>query len=132
MKTKKRHVIIAVLMLSAVLSGCATSGDKVLKKTSEQQISASLIKGQSTKQEVRNLFGDPSEIDLLPDGKEHWKYSYTNSKPKVANFVPIFSYFYGGTDDNTKTLKLLFDNSGTLEFFAFANSKSETTFGLVK
>lgn len=79
----KNYYAIPLIMFSVTLSGCAAkTGHQFLDKMSNQDISDKLIKGQTTKDQVKNLFGDPSDVDLLPDGKENWVYSYVRSEAK--------------------------------------------------
>ncbi len=129
----KKFYILVALLSSALLTSCASkSGHQFLGKMSNQEISNRLIKGQTTKEEVKIMFGDPSDVDLLPDGKENWVYSYVRSADKLVNYVPYANLVYNGTNDNIKKLKLLFTTSGVLEFFAFSNSQGETKNGLLQ
>lgn len=129
MKTKN---LIIILLFGIVISGCAVKiGHQFLAKMSNQEISCKLVKGQTTKQQVQAMFGDPSDVDILPpDSKEMWVYRYVRSEAKGINFVPYANLVYSGTNDNVRNLKILFDVNGVVEFFAFSSSKGETKTGL--
>jgi outer membrane protein assembly factor BamE (lipoprotein component of BamABCDE complex) len=127
----KRLSIISIILfsLSVLLGGCAAkTGNAFLEKASDSDISSKLIKNKTTKEQVKNTFGDPIDIDFR-DGKEVWVYKFTRASSKAINFVPIAGSFYGGTNDNTKTLKILF-NDDIVEQYAFSSSKGETKAGL--
>lgn len=127
---QKLYFMLQLLALF-VITGCAVkTGHQFLEKMSNEDISSKLVKGQTSKNQVKELFGDPSDVDVLPDGKENWVYSYVRSSSKGINFVPYANLVYSGTNDNTRKLKILFDTEGKVEFFAFANSKGETKAGL--
>ena len=123
----KKCYIITIIM-SALLYGCAAkTGHQFLEKMSNEEISKKIVKGQTSKEEVRKSFGDPSDVDILPDGKENWTYSFVRSSQKIENYVPVANWMYGGTNDNIRKLKILFSTNGVVEFYAFFNSKGETT-----
>jgi len=127
----KNFYTIVILLLSTLICSCAAkTGHQFLEKMSTEEISSKLIKGHTTKEEVKGLFGDPSDVDIMPDGKEQWVYSFVRSEQKGVNFVPYANLVYNGTNDNIRKLKILFTNCGKVEFFAFSNSKGETKTGL--
>lgn len=121
----------SIILLSISFSGCAVkTGHQFLEKMSNEEISRKLVKGITTKEQVKHFFGDPSDIDVLPDGKENWVYSYVRSASKGINFIPYANLVYSGTNDNVRKLKIIFDTRSKVEFFAFSSSKGETKTGL--
>ena len=127
-----RNYNIPIVLISFLLfTGCAgKSGNQFLEKLSNEQLSVQIIKGQTTKSQVIKLYGEPSDIDLLPDGKESWAYIFVKSTAKGVNYIPYVSLAYSGTNDTTKKLKILFNTSGIVEFFTFNTSQGETKNGL--
>ena len=120
-----------VVILACFLCACAAkTGNQFLEKTSNEQIEAYLVKGRTTKDQVRQGFGDPLDIDFLPNGLENWTYSFSRSEAKAINFVPYANLVYSGTNDTTRRLKILFSKNGTVESHAFTNSAGETKYGL--
>ena len=123
--------ILAIILSLIFLSACAgKSRSQFLEKLSTKEISTKIIKGETTKSQVQKLYGDPSDIDLLPDGKENWAYIFKKSTAEGVNYIPYVSLAYSGTNDITKKLKILFNSSGIVEFFSLSNSKGETKMGL--
>lgn len=97
---------------------------------SNQEITCKLIKGQTNKAQVKRLFNDPSDVDILPDGKGKWTHIFLRSEAKGINFIPYANLVYSGTNDTVKKLIILFDTLGKVEFFAFSDAKGETKTGL--
>lgn len=121
------------IILALALAGCASkTGHQFLEKTSIQEISNKLKKGETTKDQVQAMFGDPSDVKILPNNEETWVYCYKRSALKAVNFVPCASWFGGGTNDNIRKLKILFNAENKVERFSFSNSMSETKGGLLQ
>ncbi|MGI4775956.1 MAG: hypothetical protein ACRYE9_03400 [Janthinobacterium lividum] len=128
----KNNILLPFVLLSTILlSGCAgKSGHAFSEKMSESEVSAKLIKDKTTKEQVKNMFGDPEDIDLREDGSENWVYKFVRSSAKAVNFVPYANLVYSGTNDTIKRLKILFNAQGTVNRFAFSNATGETKQGL--
>ncbi len=122
--------IICVAVVLLLMTGCAkNSGQQFLAKMSNEEISSKLIKNQTSKAEVKSMFGDPAEISFSSDGQETWEYSYTRSADKGINYIP-FNVFYRGTNDNVRKLKIRYTFDGFVDRFSFSNSQGETQIGL--
>ena len=123
--------IVAVILSAIVMSSCAAkTGNQFLDKSSKQDVERKLIKGVTTKEEVRATFGDPSDADMLIDGTEQWVYSFTRSSAKGVNYIPYAKLMYSGTNDDIKKLKILFDKCGKVINYIHSTSKGETKGGL--
>jgi len=123
--------IVCVILCALVISGCAAkTGNQFLDKSSKEDVERKLVKGVTTKEEVRGLFGDPSDADMLLDGTEQWTYSFTRSSAKGVNFIPYANLVYSGTNDDIKKLKILFDKCGKVINYIHSASKGETKGGL--
>jgi len=126
------RILISLLTVITVfmLNGCAgKTGHAFLEKASEPDIAQSLVANRTTKDEVKQKFGDPQDVDFEENGNEKWVYSFTRSSAKAANFVPVVSAFYRGTNDTTKKLKIVFNKEGKLLRYAFTSSQGETKLG---
>ncbi|MEY3183209.1 MAG: hypothetical protein RLZ35_1194 [Pseudomonadota bacterium] len=120
-----------MILISTLLSGCATkNGNPHLEKMSQEKVSAQLIKGKTTKEEVKLSFGEPNDIDILPDGRENWQYSFVRSSLKGVAYIPYVNMVYNGTNDTTKKLKVLFDKQDKVEHYSFSVAQGETKRGL--
>jgi outer membrane protein assembly factor BamE (lipoprotein component of BamABCDE complex) len=126
----KNLLNVAFIAAMTALSGCAAkTGHGFLEEMSQEEISKDLIISQTTKAQVKEKFGDPSEVDFDMEGKEKWVYLFTRAEAKGVNFVPLVSAFYRGTNDTIKRLTIIFDTSGKVLRHAFSNSQQETHMG---
>lgn len=123
-------ITLTSILLTLTLLGCAgKTGHTFLEEISPTDISQALVPCQTTREEVREKFGDPEEIDFDPSGREKWVYRFVRSEAKGVNYVPIVSSFYSGTNDTKKQLIILFDTTGRVTKHAFSTSRGETKLG---
>lgn len=117
-------------LLSLILSGCAgQSGNQKLADTHTSELNKVLVKGQTTKESVIEIFGEPNDTDIMDNGREKWIYSHLRKDSKIVNYVPVANWFTSGTDDTTKKLVIIFHN-GVVENFSSSTSLGETKGGL--
>lgn len=129
---KKVLVLLCTIMSVNMLAGCgAKSGHSFLEKMTHQQAASYLIKGKTTREQVRSYFGDPEDIDYFPGGNEIWVYKFKRSVEKGSNYIPIIGAFTAGTNDTTKKLKIIFDKNGRVATYSMSQAKGETKVGLV-
>ena len=72
-------VLFAVILSGACLSGCATSGKARINKVMNE-----IKQGETTKEKVKELLGDPTGINKNADGSEVWTYSTNDLNQKMA------------------------------------------------
>ncbi len=117
-----------VLMLS---SGCAVrTGNEKLARMDKREIEQRIVKGKTTKEEVRRLMGDPDKVDFDQAGHEKWEYINVHRSAKAINYVPVANWFVQGTNDTKKTLIVIFDDNGVVLNHAFSRATGETSGGL--
>lgn len=127
-----RRISLFVLMVTVVFmfAGCAVkTGNEKLEDVSNATVEDALKKGETTKVQVKELFGEPEEVDFMDNGLEKWTYSHKRKSAKAINYVPVASWFVSGTNDTTKTLVVLFKND-VVENYAVSTAKGETKGGL--
>ena len=76
-----KHFSIVILLATIFLSGCVTSGNKSVSNLTEQKLSEQLVKGQTTKLEVKNIYGEPNDIETI-DTEERWLYEFKKTHQK--------------------------------------------------
>ena len=125
-------IVFSTLAISALLiSGCAMkTGNENLGKMEKNQIDQQIIKGKSTKENVKAMFGDPDKTDFDNNGNEKWTYEHTRKSAKGVNFVPVVNWFVAGTNDIKKTLIVLFDDIGIVKNYIASSAEGETKGGL--
>ena len=120
---KKYITIIATV---ALLAGCASSGNENVRSETMSTVSTKVIKGVTTKDQVKSLYGEPSEVTLTDSGSEVWKYSYSHATAKAVNFVPIIGLFAGGADVNKNEVVFIFSKDNIMQNYTVHASQSET------
>ena len=121
-------LLVAGLVLS---SGCAVkTGNEALGEMEKSQLEQQIIKGKSTKQDVKKLLGDPDKTDFDNNSLEKWTYAHTRKDMKAVNYVPVANWFVAGTNDTTKSLVIVFDDSGVVKNYITSDAKGETKGGL--
>jgi outer membrane protein assembly factor BamE (lipoprotein component of BamABCDE complex) len=121
-------LITAVALL---MSGCAVKvGNETLGKVEKTQIDSTIVKGKSTKEDIKTFMGDTDKTDFDNNGNEKWVYTHVRKEAKFTNYIPIVDLFARGTNDTTKTLVVLFDDRGIVKNYIASDAKGETKGGL--
>lgn len=130
----KKLVVMSLLTSAALMmSGCAVkAGNEALGKMEKSQIEAQIVKGKSTKTDVKAMLGDPDKTDFDNNSLEKWTYIHVRKDVKAVNFIPVANWFVQGTNDTTKTLVVLFDDNGVVKNYINSDAKGETKGGLLQ
>jgi hypothetical protein len=110
-KISKLLLIISAL----VLTSCADSVNKNFKDNDNKQISDMLVKGRTTKGEVKSLFGQPTDIDFDNDNREKWTYSYAEAGKNPLNYLPPVSMLFG-QKGKVRKMVIVFNNDVVYEY----------------
>lgn len=116
---------LAIAVMAASVAGCAASGVKV----SDAQLQG-LHKGETTVQDVLQMFGPPTTRLHLADGRQVLIYSYAETSVRAATLIPVVGLFAGGADSRASTASLSFDADGKLADFTSSQSQYGTGTGL--
>lgn len=128
---KKIVVVSTALMAALLISGCAVkTGNEQLGEMEKSQLEQQIVKGKSTKQDVKKLLGDPDKTDFDNNSLEKWTYLHTRKDMKAVSYVPVANWFVAGTNDTTKSLVIVFDDSGVVKNYITSDAKGETKGGL--
>lgn len=121
----------SLLLIVVLTAGCATSGNPaVLDQTIVSQIKI----GQSTKEDVRRLFGNPTTISNTQFNNfqsEVWAYGYAKHETNPLIYVPIIGLFaiatggYGEMESGSVAVG--FDKNGIVQ--SVSKYKSEINMG---
>lgn len=128
-----KRVVTSTILFSLVLvsGGCAVkSGNETLGEIEKSQVEEQIIKGKSSKQDVKKFLGDPDKTDFDNNSLEKWTYTHTRKDAKFVNYVPVANWFVAGTNDTTKSLVIVFDDNGIVKNFITSGAKGETKGGL--
>ena len=125
-----RFCLVAGLS-SALLSGCASSGNESIADASVQTVSEQLVKGRTTQAQVRQLYGDPMKSSFTDSGNESWEYGFSRMRSKPINFVPYVNVIYSGAEGDKKSLVIFFDKSKVVQQYTISTSKVDVSRGLI-
>ncbi|SIR95689.1 Beta-barrel assembly machine subunit BamE [Moraxella cuniculi DSM 21768] len=130
LKNRTQYIVAAVLT-ALVLTGCASTGNIVMKEQNQQTIEQVITKGQTTKQDIAAHFGSADSISFTDSGKEIWTYRHSRSKPMARNFIP-YNFFSFGENIQTKELVILFDSEGVVSNYTFRETANQSKAGLAE
>ncbi|WP_245191549.1 hypothetical protein [Acetobacter oryzifermentans] len=126
----KMAVMLSVLLLPMATVACSNSGNKTLKNETQASVDAKIIDGVTTKEQVKQMFGDPLNVNYTDSGKEIWKYEMVHSSVDGINFVPGMAYFGSRNHGTSKQLAIIFDGDKVLHH-TMASSKTVTGTGVL-
>lgn len=130
---KKILIMSTVAAATLMMSGCAVkTGNETLGKIEKSQLEQAIVKGKSTKVDVKGVLGDPDKTDFDNNSLEKWTYTHTRRDAKAVNYVPVVNWFVAGTNDTTKTLVIIFDDNGVVKNYINSDAKGETKGGLLQ
>jgi len=95
-----------------------------------QTVSAQLIKGKTTQEQVRELYGDPIKTSFTDSGNESWEYEFSRLRSKPTNFVPYLNVIYSGAEGDKKSLVIFFDKRKVVQQYTVSTSKVDISRGL--
>ena len=84
---------VAVFVISITLAGCAAGGNEKLRTETETSISTKIVEGNTTKQEVREMFGAPEKTMFTDGGLEVWNYEFAKMSADAINYIPVVNLF---------------------------------------
>lgn len=120
----------AMLVLSVFLFGCSSVGNERIKEESQASIETKIIKGQTTKAQIKELFGDPIDATFHESGAEMWKYSFTKTSCNASCYFIYTAWAYNSSSGTVKNLTILFDDSGVVKNYTLSESPVESKSGL--
>jgi len=124
----KKIAIVGTMISVLIVSGCASSGNRSLDNQTQTSVQSKLVKGVTTKPEVRANFGDPTGVSFTDGGNEIWTYSLARVRVSGKAFIPFYGLFHNGATTNMKQLVILFKND-VVEKYTLSESNTETRSG---
>jgi len=125
------RVCVVAGLLSALLSGCASVGNESIADATPESVSVQLIKGRTTQQNVRGLYGDPAKTSFTDSGNETWEYDFSRMHSKPTNFIPYVNLIHSGAEGDKKSLVIFFDRSKVVQQYTISSSKVDVSQGLI-
>lgn len=119
------------LLAWVLLSGCASVGNESIADATPESVSGQLIKGRTTQQRVRQVYGDPVKTSFTDSGNEIWEYDFSRMHAKPTNFIPYVSLIHSGAEGDKKSLVVFFDRSKIVQQYTISSSKVDVSQGLI-
>jgi outer membrane protein assembly factor BamE (lipoprotein component of BamABCDE complex) len=129
--TMALRVCVVAGLLSALLSGCASVGNESIADATPESVSAQLIKGKTTQDNVRGLYGDPAKTSFTDSGNETWEYDFSRMHSKPTNFIPYVNLIHSSAEGDKKSLVIFFDKSKVVRQYTVSSSKVDVSQGLI-
>lgn len=114
-------------MTLVFLTACVSVGTKVQTTSLD-----TLVKGETTYQQVLNQFGPPQGRGVNDRGMKIITYMFSKASPNAASFIPVVGLFAGKTDAEATVVTFVFDKDSKLESYTHAQSSIEMSLGGVK
>ena len=125
------RVCLVAGLLIALLGGCASVGNESIADATPESVSEQLIKGRTTQDHVRGLYGDPAKTSFTDSGNEIWEYDFSRMHAKPTNFIPYVSLIHSGAEGDKKSLVIFFDKSKVVRQYTISSSKVDVSQGLI-
>ena len=126
--------IIAILLLSVLLTNCASVGNQSLVGQKPEQVESKIIKGKTTLNQVRAVYGDPLETSFTAAGTLIYKYIFDDTSAMNAKTVASVLFTWGlagySAEGTRLELVVLFDENSIVKNYNFSTSDIEGGTGL--
>ena len=126
----RRFCLIAGLS-SALLCGCASGRNESIADATPESVSTQLVKGRTTQDNVRGLYGDPAKISFTDSGNEIWEYDFSRVHSKPTNFIPYVNLIHSGAEGDKKSLVIFFAKTKIVRQYTISTSKVDVSQGLI-
>jgi hypothetical protein len=124
-----RVCLVAGLSI-ALLCSCASVGNDSIADATPESVSGQLIKGRTTQDQVRGIYGDPVKTSFTDSGNEIWEYDFSRMHAKPTNFIPYVNLINSGAEGDKKSLVIFFDKSRVVRQYTVSSSKVDVNQGL--
>jgi outer membrane protein assembly factor BamE (lipoprotein component of BamABCDE complex) len=108
----RRIAIVGALVLAA----CSAVPENSPQRETQESINQKIMKGKTTKAEVRSMFGEPVSTASKERGAEEWRYKMASSSSTIK--IPGFERFFGSGTDKDRTLLVDFDRRGIVTSYS--------------
>ena len=126
-----QFAVIPALLVGLAAAGCTTVGNESIADVTHESVSAQLVKGKTTQDEVRKYYGDPIKTSFTDSGNESWEYEFTRLQSKPTNFIPYVNLVHSGAEGDKKSIVILFNKQKVVQQYTVSNSKVDISQGLL-
>ena len=128
-----RLAIFTFPTIFAFIFGCANQGGNVLRNLTEADVNSLIVVGETTRNEIRALFGEPHNSTTYSKlGIEIWKYRYEDTaawnRATVASDGIFLESLKNGHLGKKKELTIIYNEDYTVKRFNMSSSAGESPF----
>ena len=124
-------LLCVLLCLCGSIGGCATAGNDSLRKETEASVSDKIKPGETTKAEVKGMFGSPLTTSYTDSGMEIWKYELAKISADATSYIPVVSIFAASSSGKKKELVVFFDEKDVVKKYNMSESDVKVRRGLL-
>ncbi len=120
---------ILLIITALLLVSCADSVNKNFKDNDDKTLASMITVGASTKQDIRNTFGKPDNIDSSNAGNDKWTYEYSETSKSPLNYIPV-TRILNGQSGTTRKMVILFDGD-IVQKYAISSNEEKVSKGIL-
>jgi len=124
-------MLCVLLCLCGSICGCATAGNDSLRKETEASVGDKIKPGETTKAEVKSMFGSPLNTSYTDSGMEIWKYELAKISADATSYIPVVSIFAASSSGKKKELVVFFDEKDVVKKYNMSESDVKVRRGLL-
>lgn len=125
-----KRAALATTLLAAMLAGCASSGNMVLKDQTNDTVKTQLVEGKTTQDQVRAIYGTPMSTSFTDGCQDVWHYEFAHMSADAISYVPVVNWFARSASGTKKELVILFDKDKIVQKFSMTESPVQVKSGL--
>ena len=112
-----------LVLIGATATGCTyTSGNKALRGVTSTSIAEHIKRGVTTREEIKALFGEPSNVSYIDNGLEAWTYYAGTTTVDAVNFIPLVNLLGTSMPGTMKYLAILFDENDRVKKYVITDA----------
>ena len=121
--------IVLAIAVAGTLAGCTSIGNEAIRNETDESLSQKIVKGKSTKADVRAALGGPSFTSFVDGGNEQWTYNLATHQQNPVSYV--VGGLYSGGQGKTKNAIVLFDKKGVVLNYSVTEGDTEYRGGII-
>lgn len=121
----RQKLVFLAFFLAVLLFGCASIGHMI-----DQSAADRIKKGETTKGQVIDLIGSPTQVTRLSNGDTTFVYLYVRVASKPESFIPIVGLFAGGSNVQNQIVVVTFGPDDIVKTITSTYGATESNMGV--
>ncbi len=116
----------AAILVVMSLTGCGVNTSEKVHATSIKQLKSMIRKNHTTKEQVKDIFGEPGIVEDIGHGRERWTYIDDGAKDfNPASLIPVAGMF-AENKTTTESIIFAFNKNNTVRSFRKTRTESKS------